>query len=133
MASPRAREAPQQRLDEDRVHVFSADAMSAALRDEPEYRANQHTGITLVKTDELRVVLEAAEADATLEHHVVRGPATVFVIEGRLEIETGNRTYPAGRGELVVLPRGETRRIVCREASTFLLALSPSAPSAAEV
>lgn len=127
MESPRAREAPLQRLDEDTVHVFSADELSATLRGEPEYRCNRHTGITLMKTDELRVVLAAADAGATLESHVVRGPATIFVLEGRLEIEMQERTHGASRGDLVVLPRGETRRIVCSEESTFLLALSPSA------
>lgn len=127
MESARARGAPQQRLDEDLVHVFSAGEMSAALRAEPEYRNNHHTGITLMKTEELRVLLEAAEAGATVERHVVRGPATIFVIEGRLEIQTGDRTYTARRGDMVVLPRGEARRILCPEASTFLLALSPSA------
>ena len=127
MESPRAREAPLQRLDETMVHVFSADELSATLRGEPEYQSNRHTGITLMKTDELRIVLAAAEAGATLESHVVRGPATIFVIEGRLEIETQDRAYEAGRGDLVMLPRGETRRIVCPDQSTFLLALSPSA------
>jgi quercetin dioxygenase-like cupin family protein len=129
MESPRAREAPLQRLDEDTVHVFSADELSATLRGEPEYRSNRHTGITLMKTDELRVVLAAAEAGATLESHVVHGPATIFVLQGRLEIETQDRAHRARRGDLVVLPRGETRRIVCSEQSTFLLALSPSAPA----
>jgi quercetin dioxygenase-like cupin family protein len=130
MESSRPREAPLQRLDEDLVHVFSADELSATLRGEPEYQNNRHTGITLMKTDELRVVLAAAEAGATLESHVVRGPATIFVLEGRLEIETLARAYRANRGDLVVLPRGETRRIVCSEKSTFLLALSPSASAA---
>ena len=131
MEHSHAREAPQQRLDEATVHVFAADGLVSTLRGESEYRRNHHTGITLMKTSELRVLLEAAEAGATLESHVVHGPATIFVIEGMLEIETQERAYRARQGDLVVLPRDEPRRIVCPERSTFLLALSPSAPAVA--
>jgi len=127
MESSHAREAPQQRLDEAKVHLFSADGFISALRSESEYLKNHHTGITLMKTNELRVLLVAAEAGATLESHVVRGPATMFVIEGMLEIETQERVYRAGRGDLIVLPRDEPRRIACSEHSSFLLALAPSA------
>ena len=129
MEPSHAREAPQQRLDEATVHVFSADGLISALRGESEYTRNHHTGITLMKTNELRVVLEAAEAGATLESHVVRGPATMFVIEGMLEIETQERVYRAVRGDMIVLPRDEPRRIACSEHSAFLLALAPSAPA----
>lgn len=125
------REPPQQRLDEGRVHVFRADGLTSALRSESEYGKSHHTGITLMKTNELRVLLGAAEARATLESHVVHGPATIFVIEGMLEIETQEHAFRAGRGDLVVLPRDEPRRITSLAESTFLLVLSPSAPALA--
>ncbi len=125
------REAPQQRLDEARVHVFRADGLISALRGESEYGKNRHTGITLMKMSELRVLLEAAEARATLESHVIHGPAVIFVIEGMLEIETQEHAFRACHGDLVVLPRDERRRITSLAQSTFLLALSPSAPAVA--
>lgn len=126
MKSSHFREAPQQRLAEGLVHVFSAEEIAASLRDEPEYRKTRHTGITLMKTSELRVVLEVAEPGAALDSHVVNGPATIFVIEGALEIETQEAEHRAGQGDMVVLPRNETRRIACSERSAFLLALSPA-------
>ena len=126
MQSSRGRESPRHRLEEGTVHVFSAEELGRSLRDESEYRSHKRTGITLMKTDELRVVLETAEAGTSLESHVVRGPATLFVIEGRLEIETQDRTWSAGGGDMVVLPAGEDRRIACQEQSIFLLALSPA-------
>jgi len=119
------RESPRDRLEEGRVHVFSADDLRAKLRAEPEYASNQRNGIALMKTDELRVVLEIAEAGAVLDDHVVQGPATIFVVEGRLEVETPDGSHAAARGEMMVIPAGKTRRIECREDSTFLLALSP--------
>ena len=96
----------------------------------PDHRSH-HTGITLMKTSELRVLLAAAQAGATLESHVVHGPATIFVIEGMLEIETQERAIRARHGDLVVLPRDEPRRISSLAQSTFLLALSPAAPAVA--
>jgi quercetin dioxygenase-like cupin family protein len=125
------REAPQQRLDEARVHVFRAEGLISALRGESEYGRSHHTGITLMKTSELRVLLEAAEPRATLESHVVHGPAVIFVIEGMLDVETQEHAFRAWPGDLVVLPRDEPRRITSLAQSTFLLALSPSAPAVA--
>jgi quercetin dioxygenase-like cupin family protein len=123
----RNREARQHRLDEGTVHVLSAAEFGAALRREVEYQKNRRTGVTLMKTAELRVVLEAAEPGTTLASHVVHGPATIYLIEGGLEIETREGSFRAKQGDMVVLPRDEKRRILCGERSLFLLALSPEA------
>ncbi len=123
----RDRAARQHRLDEATVHVLAAAEFGAALRREVEYQKNRRTGVALMKTAELRVVLEAAEAGATLASHVVHGPATLYLIEGGLEIETREGSFRAKQGDLVVLPRDEKRRIRCADRSLFLLALSPQA------
>lgn len=123
------REAPQRRLDEAQVHVFAADGLIAAMRGEAECHRSQHTGITLMKTSELRVLLETAEPGATVASHVVHGPATIFVMEGILEVVTQEHAFRARHGDLVVLPRDEPRRITSLARSTFLLALAPSAPA----
>jgi quercetin dioxygenase-like cupin family protein len=123
----RNKAARQHRLDEGTVHVLAAAEFGAALRREAEYQKNRRTGVTLMKTAELRVVLEAAEAGATLESHVVHGPATLYLIEGGLDIETREGSFRVKQGDLVVLPRDEKRRILCGDRSLFLLALSPEA------
>ncbi len=61
----------------------------------------------------------------------MHGPATLFVIEGMLEVVTQDHAFRARKGDLVVLPRDEPRRITSLARSTFLLALSPSASDAA--
>lgn len=127
MQGSHEREHPRQRLEEGTVHVFSTDELGRQLRGEPEYESHRRTGITLMKTDSLRVLLETAEAGTSIESHVVRGAATIYVVEGRLEIETQDRTWSAAAGEMAVLPAGESRRIACRERSVFLMALAPDA------
>ncbi len=127
MEELRNREARHRRLDEGVVHVFCAKEFGAALRDEVEYRKNGRTGVTLMKTAELRVLLEAAETGTTLATHVVHGPATLYLIEGLLAIDTRAGSFRAKEGDLVVLPRDEKRKISCADRSLFLLALSPEA------
>ena len=121
----RDRETRHRRLDEGVVHIFSGKEFGAALRREPEYEKNRHTGITLMKTAELRVLLEAADTGANLARHVIHGPATLYLIEGLLDIETKGGSHRAKAGDMVVLPRDEGREIISRERSLFLLALSP--------
>ena len=79
----------------------------------------------LMKTPELRVVLEATSAGTTLATHVVRGPATLLVLEGALDVETGRGSFRIGESEMAVLPPDEARSIRSPGRSLFLLALSP--------
>ena len=125
MESLRDRETRHRRLDEGVVHVFSARELGGALQDEPEYQRSGHTGLTLMKTPELRVLVEVAETGIVLARHAVHGPATLYLVEGELAIETADGRYSAGPGDMVVLPRDEDREIICRKRSVFLLALSP--------
>ena len=129
--SVRARPAREGRLDEARAHVFSLRAFGAGLRGQPEYEKDGHTGMILVKTPELRVVLEAVQPGTVLATHVVHGPATVYVLEGALDVRTDGRTLRVGEAEMAVLPRDEQREIAAAAPSLFVLALSPDRARAA--
>lgn len=125
MESLRDRGTRHRRLNEELVHVFSARELGGALQDEPEYQRSGHTGLTLMKTPELRAVIETAEAGTVLARHAIHGPATLYLVEGELAIETHEGRYTAGAGDMVVLPRNQVREIVSLKRSVFLLALSP--------
>lgn len=125
MASLRDRDTRQRRLDEALVHVFSARELGGALQEEPEYQRSGHTGLTLMKTPELRVLVESVAAGVALASHAIHGPATLYLVEGELSIATRDGSYSAGPGDMVVLPRDAPREIVSRKRSVFLLALSP--------
>ena len=71
----------------------------------------------------------AGAAGARMATHVVRGPATLLVLEGALEIATSRGRFRVGEGEMAVLPRDEQREIHSLAQSLFLLALSPLQPA----
>lgn len=121
LRNPAARE---RRLDEDRVHVFALREYVDALRDEPQYREHGHTGVTLVKTEDLRTVLAVAEPGASLSEHVIRGPATVQVLEGSLDLEMAGEVRTLAAGDVAVLPHDEIRTLTARERSAFVLSLA---------
>ncbi len=112
------------RLDEEQMHVFSLRAYGAGLRRQPEYEKDGHTGMILIKTRELRVVLQAAKAGTRLATHVIHGPATLYVISGALDVKTRQGTFRVGEAEMAVLPRDEEREISSPAESLFLIALS---------
>ncbi len=113
------------RLDEQQIHVFSLRSYGAGLRRQPEYDKDGHTGMILVKTPELRVVLEAAQAETRLAAHVVHGPATLYVLSGALDVSTRQGTFRVGEAEMAVLPRDEEREIRSVAESLFVIAISP--------
>ena len=121
----RGREPRVARLDEEQIHVFSLRAYGAGLRRQPEYEKDGHTGMILMKTPELRIVLEAAKAGTRLATHVVHGPATLYVLSGALDVLTPQGTFRVGEAEMAVLPREERREIRSPAESLFLIALSP--------
>jgi Ala-tRNA(Pro) deacylase len=121
----RAKGARDRRLDEALAQVFSLRSYGAGLRRQPEYEKDGYTGMILMKTPELRVLLEAVSADATLATHVVHGPATLLVLEGALDVQTQGELFRVGESEMAVLPRDERREIRAAAESLFLIALSP--------
>jgi quercetin dioxygenase-like cupin family protein len=124
MESLRDRGARERRLDPSRVHVFPLRAYAAEMRDEPEYRENGHTGVLLMRTDSLRMLLEVAGEGAHIDAHVIHGPATLQVLEGALDVEVDGQVLSASEGEIVVLPHDETRTLTARRQSAFLLSLA---------
>ena len=79
-----------ERLDEEWFHLFALDSIVAELRTESSYRSRGRAGVTLLKTKQLRVVLEAARQEARIEEHTIEGPAFVQVLEGSLRLGEGD-------------------------------------------
>jgi Ala-tRNA(Pro) deacylase len=122
----RDRSARERRLDPDQPHVLSLRSYGAGLRRQPEHERDGHTGMLLVRTPELRALLEVARAGTVLSSHVVHGPATLQVLQGFLDIRTAERTLRVGEQEFAVLPRDEARELRAVTDCMFLLALSPA-------
>ena len=117
---------------DDLAHVFSLASFGAGLRSQTEYDRNGHSGMLLLKSPELRVVLEAMRPGTALGTHVVHGPATLFVLQGALDVVTDRDSFRVGENEMATLPREERREIRSPVESLFLLALGrPSTATSA--
>lgn len=115
---------------DDLAHVFSLAAFGAGLRSQTEYDRNGHTGMLLLKSPELRVVLEAMRPGTALGTHVVHGPTTLFVLEGALDVATDRDSFRVAENEMAALPREERREIRSPVESLFLLVLGRPSASA---
>jgi quercetin dioxygenase-like cupin family protein len=118
------------RLDPEWFHLFSLAQYTAALRAEREFAASGRSGLVLIKTEQLRVVLEVAAEGSKFAEHTVLGSALVVVLEGALEVVCGDERRLARAGEMVVIPHDRPRSMSAAGDVAFLwlLALEPPDP-----
>ena len=126
----RSPEERQSRLDPEWLHLFSLEQFARKLRAEPEYAENGRSGLVLIKTEQLRVVLEVASEGSKFAEHTVLGSATVVVLEGALEITCGDETRVVRAGEMVVIPHDRPRAMSATGDVCFLWTLSLEPPDA---
>jgi quercetin dioxygenase-like cupin family protein len=112
------------RLDPEWFHLFSLAPLRESLRSERPYREQGRNGLVLLKTDQLRVVLQVAAAGAEIAEHTVPGPAIVHVLEGELELVCLDATRIAHAGEIVSIPHDRPRAITARSDASFLWVLA---------
>src|SRR5262245_54905891 len=99
MTLERTRVEREERLNAGLLHSFGLPQYAGALRGEAAYTRTGRNGVTLVKTGELRVVLEVLRAGAELAEHRAPGPITVQVLEGEIRFHTGDDTFRVRQGE----------------------------------
>lgn len=124
IAALRDRFQREERLDEEVFHLFALEEMVEALRGEREYDANGHTGVILLKSDRLRVVLEVARDGVAIGNHVVPGPTVVQILQGSLHVTSEEQTRIAHPHEMIVIPHDRPRRLYAEGDAAFLWALS---------
>src|SRR5262245_9354792 len=105
-------------------HLFSITQFARALRAEREYRDQGRNGITLIKTEHLRVVLEVAAQGAKIDEHTVPGPAMIHVLDGELDVVCLDETRVTHAGEIVVIPHDRSREMSAKTEVTFLWTLA---------
>jgi quercetin dioxygenase-like cupin family protein len=112
------------RLDMEWFHLFSLEHFARSLRAEREYKEQGRNAILLLKTAELRVVLEVAAEGEKIADHTVPGPAMVHVLEGELELVCLDETRVAHGGEMVVIPHDRPRTMSAKSDVVFLWTLA---------
>ena len=79
---------------------------------------------TLVKYDDLRVVLIAMAAKAHMADHKADGRVSVHVVSGHIRLKASERTFSLRPGGLLVLDHGVRHDVEALEDSAFLLTIS---------
>jgi len=79
---------------------------------------------TLVKYDDLRVVLTALRANMRIPEHTTDGRISIQMLSGHLRLTASGRTFALRPGGLVALDRGIAHDIEALEESAFLLTIA---------
>lgn len=79
---------------------------------------------TLIKHDELRVVLMALAADARMQEHKAVGRISIHVLSGHIEIRTTGRTFALRAGGLLALDQGLVHDVHALDESAFVITMA---------
>ena len=93
------------------------------LHREPEWKTGQNAR-TLVKYDDLRLVLVALKAHARLETHRTEGRISIHTIRGHVQVRAEGRTFGLPAGTLLALDQGLRHDVEALEDSAFLLTIA---------
>jgi quercetin dioxygenase-like cupin family protein len=101
------------------------------MRSEPEYsHGHGHTARTIVRTDQLRVVLIAIRAGAHIAEHVAQATAALQVVSGRVRIrlprlarQHEDRFEELSPGRLLAMEAGIAHSVDGLEDSALLVTL----------
>ena len=93
------------------------------LHREPEWKSG-HTAKTLVKYDDLRVVLNALKAHARLVEHQTKGRISIQTVSGHILVRAGDRTFDLPTGTLLALDRDLPHDVEALEDSALLLTIA---------
>jgi quercetin dioxygenase-like cupin family protein len=102
---------------------FDLNAELRQLRQEPEWHTGQNAK-TLVKYDNLRVVLIALKARARVPGHQTEGRISIQTIVGQIHVRAEGRTFYLPVGGLLALDRGLPHEVEAVEESAFLLTIA---------
>jgi len=79
---------------------------------------------TLVKYDDVRVVLTALQAKVRIPEHKTEGRISVHVLSGHIHLRAAGRTFSLRTGSLLALDHGIPHDVEALEESAFLLTIA---------
>jgi quercetin dioxygenase-like cupin family protein len=102
---------------------FDLTAEITHLHSEPTWTTG-HNARTLVKYDDLRVVVVTLRAQARMPEHKTDGRISVHVLSGHIRLSASGRTFDLRPGRLLALDRGVPHGIEALEESAFILTIA---------
>jgi len=107
----------------DRHLAFDMAAEIQRLKAEPTWSSG-HSARTLVKHDDLRLVLIALAAGHRIPEHKADGRLSVHVLSGHIEFRAEGRTFDLRAGGLLALDRAVPHDVTALDESAFLLTIA---------
>lgn len=93
------------------------------LHREPGWRSG-HNAKTLVKYDDLRIVLMAVKAHARIPKHHSEGRISIHAVAGHIQVRAEGRTFDLPAGSLLTLDRGLPHDVEALVDSAILLTIA---------
>ena len=103
--------------------VFDLAAIDAEMRREDAYQRDGHTARTLVREDDIRIVLIVMRAGARMAEHRANETASIHTLSGRVRLRLPDHDADLPAGRLLVLERGLRHDVEAVAESAFLLTL----------
>ena len=97
---------------EDEIERMNPEASSAGRRAE-----------TLVKSDQIRVVLVTMRNGATLDAHCAPGPITIHALSGGFDVRVEAESFRVNQGELIAIEPRVRHDVTAVAAGAFLLTI----------
>jgi len=125
MTTPPQRPFKPVNLQQETNHVFRLNDLVAAERETPSYSSAGRTGVTLVRTDGLTLLLVVIQQGVEIHDHKVRGAASITLHEGCVKFFMPETKEPAvlATGDSLILAPGVRHRVFAAEDSAFLIAI----------
>jgi quercetin dioxygenase-like cupin family protein len=79
---------------------------------------------TLVKYDDLRIVLTALKATERIPEHKTEGRISIHVLSGHVHVKASDRTFSLRGGGLLALDRGMPHDVEALEDSAFVITIA---------
>jgi quercetin dioxygenase-like cupin family protein len=109
--------------------VVDIAAIERELRGSPAYERDGHSARTLVRQDDLRLVLLVLKTGSIMKEHRVHETATVHAVSGHVQLRLPNQLVDLPAGRLLVLASDVAHNVEAIEDSTLLLTLGQRAKS----
>jgi quercetin dioxygenase-like cupin family protein len=102
---------------------FDLPAEIHRLHAEPTWNTGQNAR-TLIKYDDLRVVLIALATEARMKEHKTDGRVSIQLLSGHIQLRASERTFNLRTGGLLALDHGVSHDVHALEESALLLTIA---------
>ena len=103
------------------IESFPLNAMARQIMDEDAFAESGRNALTLVRGDEMTVVLTVIRAGTALHEHRAPGPATVIPLSGNIRMLAGQEKMPLAPGSALSFTADVLHAVEAVEDSAFLI------------